>query len=178
MKTMTEEIWKDIIGWEGKYQVSNMGQVASFHNGRHSYTSTSRIMKPKLSGNQKRKQVLLVDDKQSTRFYVYRLVANHFVPNPDKYHEVDHVDGDVQNDAASNLRWATRQLNNLNTKLSANNKSGVKGVHYDQLGQWVASWQESGRTHHKRFKTKEEAIKFREEMVKVHYDADFYVANR
>ena len=66
------------------------------------------------------------------KFYVSRLVAQHYVPNPHNYPEVDHIDRNILNNHASNLRWADRSLQNLNKKIYKNNKSGFKNISYDK----------------------------------------------
>lgn len=100
-----EELWKDIPGYEGKYQVSNTGKIKSFSKGR----TEGIILKPhiargysfiSLSNNNKRKNLLL-----------HRLVAAAFIDNPNNYPEVNHKDENKQNNSANNLEWCTRDYN-------------------------------------------------------------------
>lgn len=99
-----EEIWKDIPGYEGLYQVSNCGQVRSIKNGRTRLLSQSR-----------RKGYFAVDlsknGKAKTQS-VHRLVAMAFVPNPCNFPEVNHRDETVSNNTADNLEWCTSAYNN------------------------------------------------------------------
>ena len=75
-------------------------------------------------------RIQIGDKKQ----FIARLVAQHYVPNPHNYPEVDHIDRNILNNHASNLRWADRSLQNLNKKIYKNNKSGFKNISYDKVG--------------------------------------------
>lgn len=99
------EEWKDIEGYEGMYQVSNLGRVRSFKKYREgrilkSFPDPNGYLKVSLSKNNKLKN-----------HRVHRLVAIHFIPNPQNKSQVNHIDGNKQNDNVNNLEWSTPSEN-------------------------------------------------------------------
>ena len=110
------EIWRDIKGYEGLYQVSNMGNVKSVsrevRQGKHGNTRVvcGAVMKPTDNGH----GYLIVSLRRGNRrknFYVHRLVAEHFVENGGGFCYVNHKDYDTQNNRFDNLEWCTQQQN-------------------------------------------------------------------
>lgn len=102
------EIWKNIEGYEGMYQVSNEGRVKSLKFGKE------KIMKPNKDRNGYLNINLRKDEKRRI-FAIHRLVAQAFLPNPNNYEEVNHKDEDKTNNVVSgvntNLEWCNRQYN-------------------------------------------------------------------
>lgn len=104
---MNEEIWKDIRGFEGKYQVSNFGRIKSYPN---KSWSTERILNPWKNYE----GYLLIDLCKDGKVYhkrVNRLVAMTFNPCFDKNLEVAHIDENKENNCADNLEWITHKEN-------------------------------------------------------------------
>lgn len=105
------EEWKDIVGFEGLYKVSNMGRVMSFNRPRGiGRRAEGRILKLAHYTNGYL-WITLCKDKQHHAFSISRLVAKHFVPNPKGYPEVNHIDEDKENNRADNLEWCDRKYN-------------------------------------------------------------------
>ena len=112
-----KEIWKDILGYEGYYQVSNFGNVKSMdriverkNNGTGNLPLKSRI----LSLNtypRGYKRVTLRKNNISKSFFVHRLVAEAFIPNPNNYPYVNHKDENPSNNHSDNLEWCTNEYN-------------------------------------------------------------------
>ena len=109
---MTEEIWKPILGFEGYYEVSNLGRVRSVdrYNSRGRFCS-SRFISPGLAGRGYF-QIHLYKDNKSYNRYVHRVVAEAFIPNPKNLEQVNHIDGNKLNNHVSNLEWCTNTENN------------------------------------------------------------------
>ena len=102
-----EEIWKAIDGYEGRYEISNLGRVKSLPKMKGSgYMSVESIMVNKLS-NKGYFSIGLRLDKKKKFFSVHRLVALHFISNPENKPTVDHIDRNPSNNNVNNLRWAT-----------------------------------------------------------------------
>lgn len=105
---MTEEIWKDITGYEGLYQVSNLGRVKSLYDGGHK-CFRYLILKPSINNGYLYVK-LTVNGKCKSKA-IHRLVAEAFIPNPDNLEQINHIDENKQNNNIENLEWCTRSYN-------------------------------------------------------------------
>ena len=111
---MKNEIWKDIKGYEGLYQISNLGRVKSlikFHNTKNNvgYFSKEHILKPGIRNEYF--MVCLVKNHKKKSISIHRLVAENFIKNPHNKKQVNHIDGNKLNNKADNLEWCTNQEN-------------------------------------------------------------------
>jgi hypothetical protein len=95
---------------------------------------------------------------------VHRLVAILFIPNPDNLTEVDHIDRNRANNHVENLRWATRSMNCLNTKVRKDNKLGIKNIHF-RRGKFELNMKVHGKRVYGAYKTIEEAITARDNSI-------------
>lgn len=127
------EVWKDIEEFNGWYQVSSIGRIKRIHpysNQFKQWNSGERILTPRNHTNGYLQTLLCVENKYYYR-YIHRLVAKCLCDNkfPDKFKEVNHIDGDKHNNVYTNLQWCDRSLNN---KHAYDNKlrvvSGCYGV--------------------------------------------------
>lgn len=109
MTNSKQEIWKDISGYEGKYEVSNFGRVRN--------KKTEQIMKQYINENGYCIVGLYSRVEQATKhFRVHRLVADAFIPNTDNKRTVNHKDGCKANNFVNNLEWATHKENLIHAR--------------------------------------------------------------
>lgn len=112
------EVWKDIPGYEGKYQVSTQGNIYSSRYNRY------RKLRQDRHG-----YVFVALNKEGGQhfFLVHRLVAGAFIPNPDGKTEVNHIDGDKKNNRIENLEWVTHDENVQHSfEIGLRNKKEIK----------------------------------------------------
>lgn len=103
----TCEIWKDIKGYEGKYQVSSHGRIRSlnYHN-----TGQCKILKTATDGKGYLRCALSKNNRLAT-YKVHRLVALHFIENPNQYKQVNHKNGCKSDNLYTNLEWCNNSQN-------------------------------------------------------------------
>lgn len=98
--SLPHEIWRDVVGYEGLYRVSNMGRVKSLFNG------DVKIRRAPLC-NPGYFSVVLYKDNEVTHIRIHVLVAKAFLPNPENKRYVNHRDGNKRNNRVDNLEWVT-----------------------------------------------------------------------
>ena len=151
-----KEIWKDVKGYEGSYQVSNLGNVKSLdriithRNGRKFNVKGKMLTPKKHTGGYS--QVCL--SKRNYR-YIHRLVAEVFIPNPENLPEVNHKDENKKNNHAENLEWCTskyntnygtciqRMVSNMDyskTTIAAHNANKKPVLQFDKNGNFIKKW--------------------------------------
>lgn len=112
------EIWKDIKGYEGIYQISTLGNVKRLES---KYPKIKEHLLHPSNNGTGYYQVTLTKDKKHTYKYIHRLVAETFIKNYDKSKiEINHIDENKSNNIVSNLEWCSKSYNinygNRNTK--------------------------------------------------------------
>lgn len=101
------EKWRDIPGFEGKYQASSYGRIRSL-----SYNRTKQIKLLSICPNRAGYYLVpLQVNNKSKRILVHRLIALTFIPNEDNKPQVNHIDGDKSNNRLDNLEWVTGSEN-------------------------------------------------------------------
>lgn len=118
-ETIDQEIWKDIVGYEGRYQVSTLGSIRSSSrivnvSGRGSRKKNGRLMRASKYGVKGRQYLgvaLYNSEGVSKAMRVHRAVAITFIPNPENKSEINHIDGNKYNNKLSNLEWVTAKEN-------------------------------------------------------------------
>ena len=113
------EEWKDIIGYEGIYKISNLGRVKRIHGGYR------KVLKKSLFKSGYVRVCLTVNAKEKT-FRVHRLVAQTFIPNPFNKPYINHIDNNIENNHISNLEWCTSKENKKHCVMQNRQAYGVK----------------------------------------------------
>lgn len=117
-----EEVWKDIEGFEGRYQVSNLGNVKSLNYANRGYeqnlvpkVNNCGYLWVELRGNEKPKPML-----------IHRLVAEAFIENENGYPIINHKDENPKNCSVDNLEWCNNSYNVLYSLRKEGRKRGTK----------------------------------------------------
>lgn len=109
-----EEKWKDIEGYEGLYQVSNLGRVKRILFVNNIITKpTNKILSCNKIDNLGYPQVALCKNGHRKYLRIHRIVAKSFIPNPNNYPCVNHIDGNKRNNCISNLEWCNHSYNTI-----------------------------------------------------------------
>ena len=175
-----KEVWKDINGYEGLYQVSNLGRVKSLaRRVRNHRCGATRLIQEQMltptDNGKGYKIVCLRNNRAKKNKYVHRLVAEHFLSNPMGKKYINHLDYDTSNNVVANLEWCT-QLENIAYSVEHMRKPRTKCRPTNTGEKYITR-----RTHHgkyisfrviirskgidKNFKTLEEAVCFRNEVM-------------
>lgn len=144
------EIWKDIEGYSGLYQISNLGRVKSLGRRGKGCSLKDRILKPMINKDGYHLVNLKDINHVAKWFTVHRLVALHFIPNPNDYKEINHKDEVKGNNIDTNLEWCTRDYNvSYGTVIErqSNNKKGQSNtwlnkpiLQYSLEGEFIAEF--------------------------------------
>lgn len=143
------EVWKPVVGYEGLYEVSNLGQVRSMDKiffdkrGRH-YHLKGKLLKQAKDLHYYRVKLYDIEHKK-VQYSVHRLVAQAFIPNPDNKPEVDHIDTNYLNNRVDNLRWVDRK-ENVNNPLTISKRFGKPSgrrksvIQYTKNMEFIKEW--------------------------------------
>lgn len=107
---MTEETWKDIDGFQGLYQISNMGRVRSIPRKFSRNANGYYVLKGSFDTGGYPQVCLRKNGRNYTK-KIHSLVARAFIPNLNGYREINHIDEDKTNNHVENLEWCTREYN-------------------------------------------------------------------
>ena len=159
----SEEVWKDVIGHEGLYQVSNFGNVRSLDRLVNKSNKTSYIRKGKLCKQSKSNlgymTVCFTVSDVKTNKYVHRLVAEAFILNTENKPQVNHIDCNKKNNHVSNLEWCTNSENHIHAT-----KNGLNKLHLHRV---AYSGEENGRS----LLTKEQVLEIKQKYIPYKYSA-------
>lgn len=119
---MEKEIWKDIDGYNGVYKISNLGRVKSYNRYKDG------IIMKQTKASHGYYTVKLYKNKKSTCYNIHRLIAEHFIENPNNHPCVLHKDDNKENNNIKNLRWGSYS-DNMKDKI---NNFGIKSVRHNK----------------------------------------------
>lgn len=131
---LDDEVWRDIIGYEGFYQISNKCRIRSLYNYKRDGTN---ILKPKIKRGYY--QIGLRKDGVRKWYQVHRLLAQAFIPNPNNLPCVNHKDENKTNNELDNLEWCTTSYNNTyGTRIErVRERTSKKVLKYDLNGNFL-----------------------------------------
>lgn len=148
-----QEIWKDVPGYEGIYQASNLGNVRSCDRnfvypsiGKTQFIKGKVLTKFVTNRGYQRVKFSVGSDRKMVS--VHRIIAETFIPNPNNYPVVNHIDGDTKNNSVSNLEWCT-QSKNIQHAFKNGLSKGLRGdlsphkvavMQYEKDGTFVKRW--------------------------------------
>jgi hypothetical protein len=135
-------------------EIQNFPNYLIYEDGRVFSNRTNKFIKENIDRYGYRRVQLYNDGKQQT-VKIHRLIAIHFIPNPENKREVDHINRNKLDNRICNLRWSTRVENNNNKGIMNTNKSGHKYIYYYKS---VNMWVYHKNRKSKYFKTKIDAI--------------------
>lgn len=149
-----EEIWKDIKGYEEYFEISNIGRVRRKPRIVINKWGTNTYIKEKIISQQisnKGYCKVTLRKKKNTdikTFFVHRLVATHFIDNPELKQQINHIDGDKTNNGVQNLEFCTQSENikhayktGLINKELKNNKICKPIIQYTLEGEFIREWE-------------------------------------
>lgn len=112
-----EEIWKPVIGFDGLYEVSNLGRVKSIKFNKE------KILKPQDNGRGYL-TVHIRNFEYDKKHYIHRIVAETFLEKKDGKNEVNHIDCNKNNNCLNNLEWCTKEYNFIHKMINQRQPKG------------------------------------------------------
>jgi hypothetical protein len=142
----TEEIWKDIVGYESHYQISSFGRVKSPSNDKGRKEKFLKSGGSRIKGHYV--YILLSKNNHQKSYLIHRLVAQSFIPNLNNKPHVNHINGIKDDNRVENLEWATRSENMrhadaIGLRIMSKGPKNPKSVSVSQFtldGIWIRDW--------------------------------------
>jgi hypothetical protein len=167
LEDMEGEIWKDIEGYEGYFKISNLGRVLALDRKIIRSDGKKNKFKSRILKNHISKRGYYVTDVRINNlrktFYIHRLIAINFIPNPLNKKQVNHKDSNPLNNSINNLEWVNNLENSCHRVKKYNYSSKYLGVGWDKHNnKWKCQIYFNRRSKHiGLFNTEEEAYQAR-----------------
>ena len=120
-KRLYKEIWRDVVGYEGKYEISNMGRIRSLNYAHQK--GKIQILKPYMDKGYLRIKLGANGKKKA----IHKFVAEAFIPNVENKPEIDHINTVTTDNRVCNLRWVTKSENQNNPLTLKHKSEAIKG---------------------------------------------------
>ena len=145
LENLPNEEWRDVVGYEGLYQVSNLGRVKSI--GTINNYRRLKILSPQINGR-KYLQVCLFDEQSKRKVkLVHQLVAQSFIDNPNGYKCIDHINTIKTDNRVENIRWCDYKMN-MNNPITKNKVDNIRSSICRQ--DWYIDKQRYSQSHSKK----------------------------
>ena len=154
MKEKTNEIWKAVVDFEGIYEVSNLGRIRriSYDNPMYKHKADLPYYIRKRYDKDGYVRYTLCVGKKIKQVFAHREVAKAFIPNPNNYPVVNHIDCDIKNNSVGNLEWCTITYNNRYIKkmgrtnycYGKRHPASKVVLQYDLQGNFIREYESTG----------------------------------
>lgn len=167
MKVKEKEIWKDIISYEGLYQISNKGRVKSLSGKSANINKAEIILKPYITRGYF--MVRFSKKGKEKAHYIHRLIAEAFIDNPNNKPQVNHINFKKLDNRIKNLEWVTNRENTQHWYNSTKRSSKYAGVSRYYNGMYVAQFSINGKVFHLGYyKSEERAAMIYKKVLLIH----------
>lgn len=140
---MAKEIWRDIKGYEGIYQVSNLGRIKGLEKkarkGKGNGAKPERVLKPYIRNSDGYSFISLSKLGKVKKHYIHRLVAVAFISNPKKKPCINHINGIKDDNKASNLEWCTYSENEKHSRIELGKENPSRMFDKNQIFEILSS---------------------------------------
>lgn len=136
---LKNEIWKDVVGWEGLYQVSSLGRFKSLSREKTIGSRGKKIMKSFIMKQNEVKgylTILFYNNSIRKKYQSHRVVANHFIQNIENKKTVNHINGNKKDNTVNNLEWLNHSEQQKHAvKIGLRNKTLGENSNFSKLNE-------------------------------------------
>ena len=135
-------------------EIQGYSNYLIYPDGRVFSKKSNRFLRPKILNGKDYYYIQVCKNSKIKNFLIHRLIAIHYIPNPENKPQVNHIDGNKKNNVISNLEWVTNMENGNRYQ---NDRIGIRCILKNRTG-WEFDKRYYGKRYRKWFKTKTEAI--------------------